>query len=104
MMIMDSKSNRKGRGNRKGNGKHHDRHPRVIQTVAVPQLQSAEVFPPLVSTSVPKPAPIDVKYSKEEICEIVKGVKDLSCPPLATSNIEDVVSDGEYDDDERRYQ
>lgn len=93
-MIICSKSGRKGRGSRKGNnGKHHDRHPRVIQPTIVPQLQSAEVFPPLVSTSVPKPAPIDVKYSKEEICEIVKGVTDLSCPPLATPSIEDVVGD-----------
>ena len=55
-----------------------------------------------MSTSVPKPAPIDVKYSKEEICEIVKGVKDLSCPSLATSNIEDVVSDDEHDGDEQQ--
>lgn len=89
--VRRRKNARKGRNNRKG--KHHDRHPRTImQPTVVPQLHSPDVFPPLVSTSVPKPAPIDVKYSKDEICEIVKGLKDLSCPPIASEGVNEVVA------------
>ena len=88
--IVEPKNARKGRNNRKGN--HHDRHPRtIVQPTVVPQLHSPDVFPPLVSTSVPKPAPIDVKYSKDEICEIVKGLKDLSCPPIASEGVNEVI-------------
>ena len=72
--IVEPKNARKGRNNRKG--KHHDRHPRtIVQPTVVPQLHSPDVFPPLVSTSVPKPAPIDVKYSKDEITS--EGVNEV---------------------------
>ena len=86
-------SGRKGRGSRKEhNGKHHDRHPRTYsQPKVLPQLQSAELFPPLVPTASPKPATVEVKYSKEEICEIVKEVKDLSCPEIASEGVREIV-------------
>lgn len=39
-------------------------------------------------TTSPQVGKIDVKYSYSEICEIVKGVKDLSCPPIASTGVE----------------
>ena len=58
----------------------------------LPALQNAELFPPLVPTAAPAPVAIATKYSAEEIRAIVKDVKDLSCPPLA-SDVADVVGD-----------
>lgn len=78
----------RGRKNRKEH-KHRERRSRAVsQPKTVPALQSAEIFPPLVPTTSPQVGKIDVKYSYSEICEIVKGVKDLSCPPIASSGVE----------------
>ena len=92
---MNSKSaGRKNRSNRKGGNRHHDRHSRpVVQPSVVPLLHSPDVFPPLVPTTAPKPAPISIKYSKEEICQIVKGITDLSCPEVATEEVKEVVGE-----------
>ena len=93
-LICRKPSGRKNRSNRKGGNRHHERHSRpAVQPSVVPQLQSPDVFPPLVSTTAPKPAPIDIKYSKEEICEIVKGIKDLSCPAVVSEDVKEVVGD-----------
>ena len=95
-MTNSKPAGRKNRSNRKGGNRHHERHSRpVVQPSVVPQLQSPDVFPPLVSTTAPKPAPIDIKYSKEEICNIVKGITDLSCPAVASEDVKEVVGDGD---------
>ena len=51
-------------------------------------LTRAPVPAPLVPTTAPVVGSIDVKYSYKEICDIVKGVKDLSCPPIASAGVE----------------
>lgn len=79
---------RRGRKGRK-EFKHRERRPRAVsKPKVVPALQSAEIFPPLVPTTAPVVGSIDVKYSYKEICDIVKGVKDLSCPPIASAGVE----------------
>ena len=79
---------RRGRKGRK-EFKHREHRPRAVsKPKVVPALQSAEIFPPLVPTTAPVVGPIDVKYSYKEICDIVKGVKDLSCPPIASAGVE----------------
>ena len=87
---------KKGRRDRKENREHKRRehHPRTYsQPKVLPALQNAELFPPLVPTAAPAPVAIATKYSAEEIRAIVKDVKDLSCPPLA-SDVADVVGEG----------
>lgn len=49
------------------------------------------MFPPLVPTAAPKVGPIETHYSYEEIVKIVHGVNDLTCPPLATPDAEEIV-------------
>lgn len=49
------------------------------------------MFPPLVPTAAPKAGPIETRYSPEEIKAIVRDVADLSCPPLATADVDDIV-------------
>lgn len=81
------KKNRKGKG-----GKKHDNHNRGnVQPKILPALQNASVFPPLVPTAAPRVGTIDIHYTPSEIESIVKEVKDLTCPPLATENVDDVV-------------
>lgn len=89
--LISSKPARKSRKDRKDR-KKHDHHPRgVVQPKVLPSLQSAAVFPPLVPTAAPKAGPIETHYSPEEIKTIVREVTDLSCPPLATADVDDVV-------------
>lgn len=88
MIHSKTKKNRKDRKDRK----KHDHHNRGnVQPKVLPSLQNANIFPPLVSTSAPKPGPIETHYTYTEISDIVKDVKDLTCPPLATENLDDIV-------------
>ena len=49
------------------------------------------MFPPLVPTAAPKVAPIETQYTYDEIVKIVHEVTDLTCPPLATTEAEEIV-------------
>ena len=49
------------------------------------------MFPPLVPTAAPKVAPIETHYTYDEIVKIVHEVTDLTCPPLATTEAEEIV-------------
>ena len=49
------------------------------------------MFPPLVPTAAPKVAPIETHYTYDEIVKIVHEVTDLTCPPLATIEAEEIV-------------
>ena len=45
----------------------------------------------VVPTATPKVAPIETHYTYDEIVKIVHEVTDLTCPPLATTEAEEIV-------------
>lgn len=92
VMLMNSKpkKNRKDRKDRK----KHDHSNRAAQPKVLPALQNASIFPPLVPTAAPKVGSIETHYTPAEIEAIVKEVKDLSCPPLASEDMDDIVWNG----------
>ena len=87
-ICSKSKKNHKDRKDRKK--KEHQRR-NSIQPKVLPSLQNAAMFPPLVPTAAPKVGPIDKQYSYDEIVKIVHDVSDLTCPPLATPEAEEIV-------------
>ena len=49
------------------------------------------MFPPFVLTAAPKVAAIETHYTYGEFVKIVHAVTDLTWPPLATTEAEEIV-------------
>ncbi|KAM7454966.1 hypothetical protein BLSTO_04278 [Blastocystis sp. subtype 1] len=91
-----SQANRKGVNNRgnKTRGKRSRRHAANVKPIVLPQLSNVSSFPPLVFTGGEASGygAGFVHYSKEELLDIVKGVKDLSLPATPEGDFSLVLS------------